>query len=321
MASPNIGNWVTVRPRGNKILVISPTRAEGRIKLFGSTMPTSARPLNQRGSGEHQLVLYPKSGESGIIAICVCTFGDTTGGGKEVITLPAFLLVQWKKNHEGQPFPFIDLQDQWFPEDRIGQVCDHGLEIEICGKRISTDDLRSFRQDGQPREGDPLYLPDGNLACLYLFGKADPSQVLRAVLEQRLQPLTRRALDEIKHDVYRVCRDRELTAAENSRLMRQLAWGHQRRLEQEETIWTLRAGTQNVGTFLNRINSDAARLEALLGVIPRRMRPPVVRRLLGNLATVRAKTERAERLNAGLPPILDASLTAASKDPGLITPR
>ncbi len=192
----SLSHCVSIRIIDNKTIFLSCKFESDGIRLFGTTVQTSIAP-NQSSSlvGDKNLTIYPEEGKEGVIAICVVR----ASSNQRWLYSPALLRIEWRKNTEGKFFPYIDLEECWVPANRICHVSGEGLEVVLGGKRFSTHNYR--KEGAKGHRLDPLYVPDGNVICKYLFGTLHSSDVLHAAVQHTLEPTMRERVIELTEDL------------------------------------------------------------------------------------------------------------------------
>lgn len=188
--------------RKDEAIRIAALQGACKIRLLGSTLPTSAIPQIS-GWGNDSLVIYPE-GKDGIIAIVVQVLFKGKNGWNDSNDFTAFLRVIPQKDGS----VYLNLEDQWFPAKRVGQLTVHGMDVRIGNKTFST------RSGCAP---EAIAFPDGNLLCKYLFGEASAGEVITAATESKLEENARKQLPKL------VARINELEN-ENLKLERDKQW-------------------------------------------------------------------------------------------------
>jgi hypothetical protein len=200
MATESIRRSIFANVIDNKAVVIGCIRDESHLVLHGSTLQASVA-SNAPAEKLKTITLYPQQGEEGIIALVIHAFSHRSGGKHDhaqYIEIPVFLKLTWKQEGDTKK-PFVDLDNPWYPADRIGQVQREQVEVCIKGKRFATYDHAQWNFN--EKKSCPIFVQDGDLLCRYLWGTASAADVLDKAVEKKLEPSLRVRVERLTAEV------------------------------------------------------------------------------------------------------------------------
>lgn len=158
-----------------------------RIIFLGSSMTSDTRV----GAECTSFSLHPKKGENGICAIYMDE-DHRNRDGKHLISMHKgayFLEVTWKGGK-----PFINVEEPWFPDGRIGAVDQAGITV------MAEDGTRYFWHSGHHRAIEAYkgyhIVSNPRVLLKYLYKQAEEDKLEAAA--ERYQETTEDAIEELK---------------------------------------------------------------------------------------------------------------------------
>lgn len=259
MSVQDFSTILTSRIVNNQAISLEIPNTNFSLRLLGSTMPTNVDVIQVGENGVPQIVMYPKPGEDGLVALCIRILR-----GQNADYVPCFFRVVWKEK-EGTKYPFIYLKESWVSPERIGHAAQSSIDVTIKGKRFS-----SFKRNG---EDAPIYVPDGNLLCRYLWGTASALDVLHVAVQKKVGPITAKRVEQLGHEVQAVTQELNLNRQRMEDLKTKLSFYLNANGEYVQQVEDLQVTTMGLRNAIMPISDWFGRL-------PTWMQPKSVRDLI-----------------------------------------
>ena len=140
--------------------------------LLGGNIPTNCP---ERGAfSTPVLTLHPEEGKGGIIALAIKQTSHLSKGRYTTDYMHGLFEVTW--GDDGKPR--LNADSSWYKDGLMFRTIvdreEHsGIEVNIAGGWVSS---HNYHRSGMKTD-KPLYVPDGNLLCRYLYGEAGADEV------------------------------------------------------------------------------------------------------------------------------------------------